>query len=97
MKVPHATGLAAVSIVLAALAPPGLLAQQVQVEEHVLANGMKILMVPRRGDPNVAAGWIARVGSANERPGLTGLSHLFEHMMFKGTRTIPPEAASTRT
>ena len=63
-------------------------AQQVPVEEYVLANGMKLLMVPRKGDPNVAAGWVAKVGSVNERPGITGLSHLFEHMMFKGTRTI---------
>src|SRR6266542_1040153 len=63
-------------------------AQQVPVEEYVLANGMKLLMVPRKGDPNIAAGWIAKVGSVNERPGITGLSHLFEHMMFKGTHTI---------
>ncbi len=63
-------------------------AQQVQVEEHLLDNGMRVLLLPRRGDPNVAAGWVARVGSVNERPGITGLSHLFEHMMFKGTHTI---------
>jgi len=63
-------------------------AQQVQVQEVVLANGMKVLLVPRKGDPNVAAGWVAKVGSVNERPGITGISHLFEHMMFKGTRTI---------
>jgi len=62
--------------------------QQVQVEELVLSNGMKLLLVPRKGDPNVAAGWVAKVGSVNERPGITGVSHLFEHMMFKGTRTI---------
>jgi predicted Zn-dependent peptidase len=64
------------------------LAQQVEVQEVVLDNGMRVLLVPRKGDPNVAAGWIARVGSVNERPGITGLSHLFEHMMFKGTKTI---------
>jgi len=63
-------------------------AQQVQVQELVLDNGMKVLLVPRKGDPNVAAGWVAKVGSVNERPGITGISHLFEHMMFKGTRTI---------
>jgi predicted Zn-dependent peptidase len=63
-------------------------AQKVQVEEFVLDNGLKLLMVPRQGDPNVAAGWVARVGSVNERPGITGLSHLFEHMMFKGTHAI---------
>ncbi|MEJ7713022.1 MAG: pitrilysin family protein [Pyrinomonadaceae bacterium] len=63
-------------------------AQKVPVQETVLDNGLRILMVPRKGDPNVAVGWIARVGSVNERPGITGLSHLFEHMMFKGTKAI---------
>jgi predicted Zn-dependent peptidase len=63
-------------------------AQKVPVQEVVLENGMRLLLVPRKGDPNIAAGWIARVGSVNERPGITGLSHLFEHMMFKGTKTI---------
>ncbi|HPF69551.1 MAG TPA: pitrilysin family protein [Candidatus Krumholzibacteria bacterium] len=58
------------------------------VQEHVLPNGMKLLMVPRHLAPTVAAGWVAKVGSANERPGITGISHLFEHMMFKGTHTI---------
>ncbi|HYE16662.1 MAG TPA: insulinase family protein, partial [Pyrinomonadaceae bacterium] len=63
-------------------------AQKVPVQEVTLENGMRLLMVPRKGDPNVAAGWVARVGSVNERPGITGLSHLFEHMMFKGTHTV---------
>ena len=36
----------------------------------------------------VAVGWLAKVGSVNERPGITGLSHYFEHLMFKGTNTI---------
>jgi len=45
-------------------------------------------LVPRPGDPNIAAGWVAKVGSVNERPGITGVAHLFEHMMFKGTHTI---------
>jgi len=63
-------------------------AQKVPVQEVVLDNGMRVLLVPRKGDPNIAAGWVARVGSVNERPGITGLSHLFEHMMFKGTHAI---------
>src|SRR5688500_13931100 len=63
-------------------------AQNVPVQEVVLENGLRVLMVPRKGDPNIAAGWITRTGSVNERPGITGLSHLFEHMMFKGTRTL---------
>jgi predicted Zn-dependent peptidase len=49
---------------------------------------MGLLIVHREGEPSVAGGWVALVGSANERPGITGISHLFEHMMFKGTPTI---------
>ncbi|HWS54899.1 MAG TPA: pitrilysin family protein [Pyrinomonadaceae bacterium] len=71
-----------------ALCAPAALAQNVPVQEVTLDNGMRLLMVPRKGDPNIAAGWIARVGSVNERPGITGLSHLFEHMMFKGTHAV---------
>ncbi len=63
-------------------------AQEVKGEEHVLPNGMKLVLVYRPGEPSVAAGWAAKVGSANERTGITGISHLFEHMMFKGTMTI---------
>jgi predicted Zn-dependent peptidase len=71
-----------------AFSGPALWAQQVQVQEYVLPNGLRLLMAPKKGDPNIAAGWIAKVGSVNERPGITGLSHLFEHMMFKGTHVI---------
>ena len=63
-------------------------AQQVQVREETLPNGLRLLMVERHDSPTVACGWAARVGSVNEPPGITGISHLFEHMMFKGTRTI---------
>ena len=63
--------------------------QQVEVESFMLDNGMEFLLVPRTEQPNsIAAGWVAKVGSVNERPGITGISHFFEHMMFKGTRTI---------
>jgi predicted Zn-dependent peptidase len=72
----------------AVLAAPPAAAQELKVEEHVLSNGMKFLLVPRRDEPAVSAGWVAKVGSANERPGITGISHLFEHMMFKGTEAI---------
>ncbi len=63
-------------------------AQRVPVTEKTLPNGMRILLVERHDDPTVAGGWVAHVGSANERPGITGIAHLFEHMMFKGTTTI---------
>src|SRR6266851_1836428 len=68
--------------------PLPLQAQKVPVVETNLANGMRLLMVERHDEPSVAGGWVAHVGSSNERPGITGIAHLFEHMMFKGTETI---------
>jgi predicted Zn-dependent peptidase len=61
---------------------------QVQVESFTLDNGLTFLLIRKPELTTVAAGWVAHVGSANERPGITGLTHLFEHMMFKGSRTI---------
>jgi len=61
---------------------------QIDVTGFELENGMRWLLFEQRESPIIAAGWVAHVGSANERPGITGISHLFEHMLFKGTRTI---------
>jgi predicted Zn-dependent peptidase len=71
----------------AASSPPQRRAE-VPVEEFTLPNGMRLLLVRRPEQATVMAGWVARVGSAWERPGTTGVAHFFEHMMFKGTRTI---------
>ena len=79
--------LAALVLLLAVPAP--LFGQAaVPVEEFTLSNGMRFLAVVRPEMTTVSAGWAARVGSSNERPGITGMSHFFEHMMFKGTPTI---------
>jgi len=67
---------------------PQTFAQKVPVVEKQLANGMRLLLVERHDEPAVAGGWVAHVGSSNEKPGMTGIAHLFEHMMFKGTPTI---------
>lgn len=61
---------------------------RIEVEEWTMTNGMKWLLYERHDAPTVASGWVAHVGSANERPGITGISHFFEHMMFKGTNVI---------
>ncbi len=85
-------GMRIVGLALLALAAAaGTLAAQeakVPVQVVTLDNGMKLLMVERHESPTVSGGWVAHVGSANERPGITGIAHLFEHMMFKGTKTI---------
>ena len=76
------------SLAVASMAVAVLSAQTIPVQEHTLSNGMRVLLVERHDEPTIAAGWVARVGSANEHPGMTGIAHLFEHMMFKGTLTI---------
>lgn len=59
-----------------------------QVIERTLPNGLKVLMVKRPEAPLVRCILAYRVGSVNERPGITGISHFHEHMMFKGTRSM---------
>jgi predicted Zn-dependent peptidase len=58
------------------------------VKEHTLANGMKILMIQKPGVPRVVCHIYYKVGSINERPGITGIAHVHEHMMFKGTEML---------
>jgi zinc protease len=61
-----------------------------QVRAVTLANGMQIIVWPDHDIPNVALyNWV-RVGSRNEVPGITGLAHFFEHMMFNGTSKRAP-------
>lgn len=59
-----------------------------QVIEYTLDNGLKLLMVERHEVPRVVCHIYYRVGSVYERPGITGISHFHEHMMFKGTRVM---------
>jgi len=59
-----------------------------RVVEQKLANGMIILMVERHQTPVVSLNMTFGVGGVNEQVGQTGLAHLYEHMAFKGTRTV---------
>ena len=79
-----------VTAVLLSCLPLAVAAQepQLDVRAHTLANGMAVLIVPRRGAPTFAAHLRFNVGSVHETPGQTGLAHLLEHMMFKGTRWL---------
>ena len=59
---------------VAALAlPSAAVAQQVQPIVHTLENGMTLLLLPRPGDPNISAGWVAKVGSVTSGQALPGL------------------------
>src|SRR4029453_4591676 len=57
------------------------------VSETVVGNGLKVLIQEVRSAPVVSFMVWYRVGSRNESTGITGISHLLEHMMFKGTPT----------
>ena len=57
-------------------------------EERVLENGLRIVLSPEPAVPVVAVNLWYDVGSRNERQGKTGLAHLFEHMMFQGSRHV---------
>ncbi len=67
-----------------------------EVKVHKLANGLKVLLLEDHDIPNVALYTFFRVGSRNERPGLTGSSHFIEHMMFNGTAKFGPGAFDRR-
>ncbi|MFT3756569.1 MAG: pitrilysin family protein [Pseudoxanthomonas sp.] len=55
------------------------------IVEKTLANGLKIVVWPDHDIPNANYYTFYKAGSRNERPGITGLAHFFEHMMFNGT------------
>jgi zinc protease len=65
-------------------------AQTFDVKTHTLKNGMKILVQEDHSIPNATMYIFYRIGSRNERPGTTGLSHFFEHMMFNGAKKYGP-------
>jgi len=61
------------------------------VKSFALDNGMKILVYEDHSIPNANMYLFYRVGSRNEYPGITGLSHFFEHMMFNGAKKYGPK------
>lgn len=69
---------------------PGLL----EIREHRLENGLRILMLEDHSAPVISYQVWFDVGSRNERPGITGISHMLEHMMFRGSAKYGPEEHS---
>jgi zinc protease len=93
----HSTGLAvclaaatlAVGLapVHAAVRPPKL-----QYQMMTLGNGLRVILSEDHSTPIVHVSVTYHVGSKNERAGRTGFAHLFEHMMFKGSKNVEPES-----
>ncbi|MCX7797839.1 MAG: insulinase family protein [Melioribacter sp.] len=62
---------------------------KINYQKHKLANGLEVILYQDKNLPIVAVNIWYRVGSANESKGKTGFAHLFEHMMFQGSKHIP--------
>ena len=75
------------SPVEAAVRPP-----KIQYQASTLPNGLKVIFSEDHSTPIVHVSVWYHVGSKNERPGRTGFAHLFEHMMFKGSKNMEPES-----
>ena len=78
--------LALLTVSLGAQSPPLL---QVPYRQFRLANGLNVILHRDTSIPRVAVNVWYYVGSANEKPGRTGFAHLFEHLMFEGSRHVP--------
>ena len=59
-------------------------------ETFTLANGLQVVVVTNKRAPIVSHMVWYKVGAADERPGKSGIAHFLEHLMFKGTGTVPP-------
>jgi zinc protease len=84
--------LAAFAAAAAAPAAPVKGATVEGITEYTLANGLRVLLFPDQSKPTVIVNMTYRVGSRQENYGETGMAHLLEHMMFKGTTHIPDVA-----
>lgn len=82
--------LASLGFTLAASAADSTVPGRETIETRTLANGLKVVVWPDHDIPNVALYTWFRVGGRNEYPGITGIAHYFEHMMFNGTSKLAP-------
>ncbi len=91
---PLAAGVVAFIIFFCFVDPPSSALMRDHIYEKTLPNGLKVLLLENHKAPVVTFQVWYRVGSRNEEWGKTGLSHVLEHMMFKGTKRVAPEEFS---
>ncbi|MEN9355200.1 MAG: hypothetical protein RL318_2525 [Fibrobacterota bacterium] len=63
-------------------------ATRLVVRDTVLSNGLRVLVHPNPSVPSVSCRLFYATGSVHEHPGATGIAHMLEHMLFKGTRKV---------
>jgi len=73
-------------------APSGIAPPTIKYEKYTLANGLVVILSEDHRLPLVSTNIWYHVGPANELPGRTGFAHLFEHMMFEGSKHVPGNA-----
>jgi zinc protease len=86
--------LVACAVVVSALVPADAAVHppKLQYQIKTLPNGLRVILSEDHSTPIVHISVWYHVGSKNERPGRTGFAHFFEHMMFKGSQNVEPEA-----
>ena len=83
-------GLVLLAVPLSGQAPaPAAAPLQVSFRQFQLPNGLNVILHQDKTVPVVAVNVWYHVGSANEKPGRTGFAHLFEHLMFEGSKNVP--------
>src|SRR4026209_2879991 len=94
MHRPLAAIVLAVLIVFAVMQPSSAAVRppKLQYEITTLPNGLTLVLSEDHSTPIVHLQLWFHVGSKNEKPGRTGFAHLFEHLMFKGSKNVQPEA-----
>jgi len=80
---------------LAAFAPAATRPPRLNYELLTLPNGLTVILLEDHSTPIIHTEVWYHVGSKDERPGRTGFAHLFEHMMFKGSKNVRPEQHSS--
>src|ERR1700737_5174567 len=90
MKAICSSGVVRIAVCTLFLSGASVKAQDFPVATKTLKNGMRILVQPDHSIPNVAMYTFYKIGSRNEHPGTTGISHFFEHMMFNGAKKYGP-------
>src|SRR6478672_13532393 len=73
-------------------APSATQTPKIPFEKYTLPNGLDVIVSEDHRLPMVAVNLWYHVGPANEEPGRTGFAHLFEHMMFQGSKHVPANA-----
>jgi zinc protease len=89
----HARAAAALAVLAGTTAPPSPSADlpQIAFEKYTLPNGLEVILHEDHRMPEVVVDVWYKVGSRDEAPGHTGFAHLFEHIMFQGTKHIPED------